>query len=1211
MSLQFVLGRAQTKKREAMLDRVATILETEPDATIYYIVPEHMTFSTEMSVMEYLAKKPFFSHRPMMGMIQLQVYSFSRLAWFFLQDSAIYNRTQLTNVGLSMLVRKILREWEEDLTIYRGQSRHSGFIQRITDMLIELRSGEVRIEDLDTLMALFSESTEKKDILLKLQDLTLVYESFTQSLFGKYIEHEQIIDSLIEKLKQTDLTKTYFFIDGFDHFSAKEQTLLVEMMRGAKRVEISLTLDKAYPHEKPDTLNLFYQTGETYARLYQQAKAARVPIHFDEVIQERSSEYVEDLRALEEYWIQSHSGEASPSLPNRTGQSAISIWEAENRQAEVLHVANQIRRFTSNGSYRYKDIVVLVRDIEEYRSILLPIFHENGLEVFVDQAETMSTHPFVEMLSSLFAIYKKNWRYHDILRFLRTELFIPLPGKKQADKEARLTQNREEVARFRKKVDVAENVVLAYGYEGSYWTQKEKWTYTTFQVDEMSEQSDADKQIERVANEIKESVSTVLTSFFKKLARSKTNADAAKALYTFLEQAGMTTQLLFWRDEAIEQGDLDDARKQEQVWKTFIQLLEEFVDVLGEEEWDSDTFVSILETGFERATYSMVPPRIDQVILSDLTKTQPTASPVVFMLGLTDKHLPAKAENQSVLTEEERALIDESLEDGKYLRPLAQDLIATEPFLAYRAFTNASQKLYLSYPLKQDGSGDNKLSPYVQRIKEHFRLPMEHKPAEAISLANFDSQKTEELLSFVGSKATTLSQVLLVMRKAKEEHAPPSGFWLELFRYFTRQSADNPMMQTLLSSLDKQNEPVNLTPALAKQLYGEELYLSISQLETFYLDPYSHFLRYGLRLKKREIQELSPAATGSFFHDALDLIFKVIIEEDLSLKEASETEIQAISQRILEQLFQKEAYSILSVSNQMAFIRHQLAKTIHRMMWAMTHHATRTKMKTAKTEVLFGRIGSKEGVPAPEYPLKSGGRVQLRGKIDRIDLLRTEKELYLSVVDYKSSKHTIVFEDLYNGTALQMMTYLYVALMNSELLFNQLAKPAGAFYSHVKNPFLTPDKSLDSEGIEKERLKTHRMEGLIVKEEDILESLDFEIAKETGPSLVYPYTKNKSGTYKKNSKFITMDDLNVLQQHNKKLIVDAGNAILAGELALTPYKDKRHLTPSVNGEYNAISQFDVLNNNRYRIKEATRSNEEIIQQMKEELEEIEEEETLT
>lgn len=153
MSLQFVLGRAQTKKREAMLDRVATILETEPDATIYYIVPEHMTFSTEMSVMEYLAKKPFFSHRPMMGMIQLQVYSFSRLAWFFLQDSAIYNRTQLTNVGLSMLVRKILREWEEDLTIYRGQSRHSGFIQRITDMLIELRSGEVRIEDLDTLMA--------------------------------------------------------------------------------------------------------------------------------------------------------------------------------------------------------------------------------------------------------------------------------------------------------------------------------------------------------------------------------------------------------------------------------------------------------------------------------------------------------------------------------------------------------------------------------------------------------------------------------------------------------------------------------------------------------------------------------------------------------------------------------------------------------------------------------------------------------------------------------------------------------------------------------------------------------------------------------------------------------------------------------------------------------------------------------------------------
>src|SRR5699024_6046721 len=123
-------------------------------------------------------------------------------------------------------------------------------------------------------------------------------------------------------------------------------------------------------------------------------------------------------------------------------------------------------------------------------------------------------------------------------------------------------------------------------------------------------------------------------------------------------------------------------------------------DVLGEEEWNSDAFLTILETGFENATYSMVPPRIDQVILSNIASVQPGTAKIVFMLGMTDQNLPANTENHSVLTEEERAMVGESLEEGKYLRPLAEDLVAAEPFIAYTAFMSASDKLYLSYPVK-------------------------------------------------------------------------------------------------------------------------------------------------------------------------------------------------------------------------------------------------------------------------------------------------------------------------------------------------------------------------------------------------------------------------------------------------------------------------------------------------------------------------------
>ena len=79
------------------------------------------------------------------------------------------------------------------------------------------------------------------------------------------------------------------------------------------------------------------------------------------------------------------------------------------------------------------------------------------------------------------------------------------------------------------------------------------------------------------------------------------------------------------------------------------------------------------------------------------------------------------------------------------------------------------------------------------------------------------------------------------------------------------------------------------------------------------------------------------------------------------------------------------------------------------------------------------------------------------------------------------------------------------------------------------------------------------MDGLIVKEEDVLDALDLTIS-EGGNSIIYPYGRTKNG-YRKDSKFVTLDELHVLQKHNKKLILHAGNAILEGEISLAPYKE--------------------------------------------------------
>src|SRR5699024_8749462 len=89
-------------------------------------------------------------------------------------------------------------------------------------------------------------------------------------------------------------------------FSAKEQSLLVELMKQAKKVTIALTLDKPYTTELPDKLSLFFMTGRTYHRIYNAARGAGVKIQFDTVLKIPARIHCSEINLLEDYWVESN-----------------------------------------------------------------------------------------------------------------------------------------------------------------------------------------------------------------------------------------------------------------------------------------------------------------------------------------------------------------------------------------------------------------------------------------------------------------------------------------------------------------------------------------------------------------------------------------------------------------------------------------------------------------------------------------------------------------------------------------------------------------------------------------------------------------------------------------------------------------------------------------------------------------------------------------
>lgn len=1204
MGLQFILGRLHTNKKEYIYDQLVKWSQEDNENQVFYLVPDHIKFESEMNILDYIKSSQDDQSSHYAGMINLQVFSFSRLAWYYLQDTALFSHSQLTETGLSMLIRKILKENEEDLTIFRGESRQQGFVEKTTALFMEMRNGRVHPEDLEELF--INEWTEEynhSDLKLKLRDIKRLYEAFMEQLIGKYIEKEDVIEALIQEVKERDMSRTRIVIEHFNSFSAQEQALILELVEQAQDVKVSLILDKKHAVEPPELTDFFYETGMTYYRLYQQARERNLQAQYDVILDDSGSERCDDLLALEKYWVNSF--ELTAKNPAGTAvdiSNCVEIREAENKQAEVLHAATTIKQLVASDKYRYKDILVVSRVLDDYKQMLEATFEENDIELFVDQADHMSGHALVEAIQSLFLIHKRYWRYDDIMRFLRTELYIPLSEGEAIPKDnlEKLQFWNERTENWRTDLDIVENVVLAYGYEGREWLEDKEWIYARFHLEEMDEQLDADKIMQAQANAAKDKIRGDLIPFYNRLAKVETNREAARVLYKFLDTQGFNDQLVYWRDQAIEQGELEDARKHEQVWQTFIQLLDEFVDVLGDEPWDLDSFLSILETGFEQATYSIVPPSIDQVMYTNFDKSRINTKKIVFILGMTDTQLPMNQENDSILTDEDRDILSVYLPDDKYLAPTTSGRLASEPFAAYSAFMNASERLIFSYPIKNDGNGDNQMSPYIERISRDLNVPVKRKQAEANVSAN---ESLDTLLTYVGSRRETLGHLVNVMRQGIDKEHQPSLFWLKLYQSIIKQATDTE--KKILSSLEYSNIPTRLDRELAEDLYGKDLYLSVSQLESFYLDPYSHFLRYGLKLKERSVQELTPAETGTFFHDALDSIFKTIVNKDLNLSQLTDVELNKLTDEVLASLYEKNKFRLLSMSNRMKFIRRQLSDTIRQMMWAITNQSKRSRMSPQKSEVLFGRIAGKQGIPGLSFPLYNGGKLHVRGKIDRLDTVEIDNQLYISVVDYKSGDKKLEFDEIYHGLMMQLLTYLDTAVEHSEELFGRKAKPGGAFYAQVKNPLLD-GRSVKGKDWVTEMLKEFKMKGLLLNEEDLLENIDKTLDSGV-TSLVYPLKKLVKGELR--GSFISLEDLELLLRHHRTKIREAGNLILSGENQLAPFYEKKGRTPTtVGGEYHPISQFDVLlpnNQNYYRNLPKIKDQDELMLKLKEKYQIIE------
>jgi len=1143
MSLRMVIGRSGSGKTGMFIEEIKERLLEKPEGTpIIYIVPEQMTFLSEYR----LATDPAIG-----GMIRAQVYSFSRLAWRILQETGGISRIHLSSVGMSMLIRKIIEEQKEQLGLFQRAADKTGFIKQLEQMITEFKRYCIRPEELiQSAFQSNGDATAANALNDKIKDLEIIYKRFEDEIFGKYIDSEDYFTLLAEKVSHsTYLKDAEIYIDGFDSFSPQEYRVMVELMKHCQTVSIALTTDHLSFDTAPDELDLFRLAGGACFSIYDIAKANGIKMESSVILKEQKKWAEPSLRHLEEKF------DTRPVVPY-LNNSQINICQAVNRRAEIEGIAREIRDFVRTKGFRYRDIALLIRNGGDYHEIVEPVFNDYQIPYFIDQKRTMLNHPLIELIRSSLEVINSYWRYEPVFRVIKTELLFPL---------------QENTAKMRERMDKLENYCLAYGINGSKWTKKDRWSYRRIRGLELevNSQTDAEKEMEQELNELKLMITAPLLRLSRRLKKADSGRKLCEAIYLLLEELDVPAKLEKWKADAEEKGNLVNMREHEQVWNAVIDLLDQYVEILGDEPVPLKAFAAVLESGFESLHFSLIPPALDQVLVGDLEKSRLNEIKIVFVVGVTEGILPAKISDEGILSDEDREML---LAAGVNIAPSSRTRLLDENYLAYKAFTAPSEVLFVCYPLANDEGKALIPSSYIKRLKDMFP------EANELFYVSDPSQVSERSqLSFISNFTTTLSYLNSQLQWKKRGY-PISDLWWDVYNYYLESSGKD-KAQKVFSSLFYTNPTVKLSKETADELYGEAIQASVSRMELYNSCAFSHFAGHGLKLRDRQVYRLEAPDIGELFHAALKQIADIVNEQNLSWAELSRKQCEELSKEAVMTLAPKLQNEILLSSERHHYIKRKLEQIITRASVVLSEHAKVSGFSPIGLELGFGPNGK---LPPLSFSLKNGKRMELAGRIDRVDQAKAaDDSVFLRVIDYKSSEKDVNFSEVYYGLALQMLTYLDIVMTHSNELVEMKASPAGVLYFHVHNPFINTTKMLTIDEIEKEMMKKFKMNGLMVSDQNVIRLMDKTL--ESGDSQIIAAGIKKDGNLSKKSKVASISEFDDLKTYVRKIYLKTGNAIIDGQIDIAPYKLKDK-TPCTFCSYKSVCQFDeAIETNQFRV----------------------------
>lgn len=1131
MSIRFIYGRAGIGKSTWCINSIAENIKKDDENKLILIVPEQYTFNTENRILKSIGEP---------ALLRTQVLSFKKMAHEVFEECGGRVKEIIKESGRNMLIHKVLNEKIESLEYFRKISREQGFYEIVSDVISEFKKYNVEVDSLRNI----EESIQESDLYNKIRELSIIYEAFNEEMNEGYIDGDDELTLLGKKLLENDIyTNSEVWIDEFSTFTPQQLEIIRLLARRCKRVNITLCMDnRDNSNGNQDITDVFNTIKNTENKILKIMKENNIsydkPINLNMInVNEGYNRFKNspELEHIEKYFFTYPFNSFNGKCEN------VKLYKANNIYDEIERVAKSITALIRSGKYRYKDISVVCRNIDDYEKITSVIFKDYEIPYFLDKKLELLNNPLIILITSAFEILFKDWSYESVFKYLKTGL-------------TGIENNY---------IDVLENFVLEYGVKGYKWTVKEIISESWFNNnEELSEEK-------IFISEIMDEVRRPLLVFHNKIKGKHKVSHICKAIYEFLIDIHAFERINEWIEKFDEIGLEDKVKEYSQVEESVIDILDQAVDVMGDKDLDSYDFFKILNSGFNNEEIGVIPVALDQVNIGDVARIKGRDVKALYIVGVNDGILPASKKEEGILSDNDRNILSDI---GIELASNTRNKVFEEQFLLYTVLTISSDCLMISYPMADFEGKSLRPSIVISRIKKI--LPQLVEESDLYDLSSY-----KDKLNKVISPIPTFNELILAMRKNCDEENVEE-YWREVYKWYKDSPEYENKVKNIFKGLDYSNLKNHVNKNNLRELYANEdgkLMFSVSRLEKYAECPFSYFVQYGLKAKNRKIYEFTPPDLGSFVHDILDLFTNRVKKEGILWSELNNERCKEIVSNLIDIRLSEQTNSILNSSKRFKYLSQRFKRVISKSVTVMAEQIGKGEFEVFKTEFDFGNYKTGEAVM---LNLQDDEKVYLQGRIDRIDTLDLDGQTYIRIIDYKTGAKKFDLNELYYGLQMQLLVYLDAIIKNSKYILEKQVIPGAVLYFKVDDPIIKSKKEMTTEEVETEVLEELKLKGLVLKDAKVVKAMDRDIE---GYSLVIPAAFKKDGDFKSTSDVVTEEEFTLLREYVNRKMISLCEDMLCGDIKIEPTKQANR-SYCEYCDFSSICQFDTsIKDNKYKI----------------------------